>query len=73
MHLGNIDFDKRELIIQSEKSHRMDSLIIPLDLFTGIVEFINCHAKEIEAAQGDYNEVHSEGQRRAIQEHRLRI
>lgn len=52
LHVSNIDFDKRELTLKSEKSGRMDSLIIPLDLFKGTVEFMNKHAKEIKAAQG---------------------
>ena len=52
LHVSNIDFDKRERTIQSEKSHRMDSLIIPLDLFKETVEFINCHTEEIKVAQG---------------------
>jgi integrase len=52
LHISNIDFDKRELTIKSEKSGRMDSLIIPLDLFKETVEFINRHIAEIKAAQG---------------------
>ncbi len=33
LQVGNIDFDKRELAIKSENSGKMDSLLIPLDLF----------------------------------------
>ena len=52
LHISNIDFDKRELTIKSEKSGHMDSLIIPLDLFKETVEFMNKHQKEIKAAEG---------------------
>ena len=52
LHISNIDFDKRELILKSEKSDCMDLLIIPLDLFKATIEFINKHAKEIKAAHG---------------------
>jgi integrase len=52
LHISNIDFDKRELTINSEKSGHMDSLIIPLDLFKETVEFMNKHQTEIKAAEG---------------------
>ena len=52
LHISNINFDKRELTIKSEKSGHTDSLIIPLDLFKETVEFMNKHQKEIKAAEG---------------------
>ena len=52
LHISNIDFDKRELTIKSEKSGKMDSLIIPLDLFKETVEYMSKNAKEIKAAEG---------------------
>ena len=52
LHISNIDFDKRELTIKSEKSGHMDSLIIPLDLFKDTVEFIEKNQKGIDAADG---------------------
>ena len=52
LHLGNIDFDKRELTIKSEKSGKMDSLLIPLDLFKETVEYIAKNADSIKAANG---------------------
>ena len=52
LHISNIDFDKRELTLKSEKSAKMDSLIIPLDLFKETVEFMNKYSREIEAARG---------------------
>ena len=33
LHLSNIDFEKRELTFQNEKSNKMDCLLIPLELF----------------------------------------
>ncbi len=52
LHISNIDFDKRELTIDSEKSSLMDALIIPLDLFKETVDFLNRHSEEIKAAKG---------------------
>ena len=52
LHLGNIDFDKRELTLQSEKSRKLDSLIIPIDLFKETIEYITKHAAEIKVAEG---------------------
>ena len=49
LHISSIDFDKRKLTINSEKSGHTDSLIIPLDLFKETVEFMNRHQKEIKA------------------------
>ncbi len=52
LHIGNIDFDKRELTIDSEKSGLADSLIIPIDLFKETIDYLNRHTKEIKAAKG---------------------
>ncbi len=52
LHTSNIDFDKRELTINSEKSRQTDSLIIPIELFKETVEFMNNHLKEIKTAEG---------------------
>ncbi len=52
LHLDNIDFDKRELTIKSEKSAVSDSLLIPLDLFKETVEYIAKNADQIKAANG---------------------
>lgn len=52
LHISNIDFDKRELTINSEKSRQTDSLIIPIELFKETVDFMNNHLKEINAAEG---------------------
>ena len=52
LHISNIDFDKRELTLKSEKSAQLDSLIIPLDLFKETVEFMNKHSPEIKKAEG---------------------
>ncbi len=40
LHIRNIDFDKRELTIKSEKSGVSDSLKIPSGLFNETVEYI---------------------------------
>ena len=52
LHISNIDFDKRELTLKSEKSAQLDSLIIPLDLFKETVDFMNKHSAEIRLAEG---------------------
>ena len=52
LHISNIDFDKRELTLKSEKSALVDSLIIPLELFKETVEFMNKHSVEIKSAGG---------------------
>ena len=52
LHLSNIDFDKRELTIKSEKSNKLDSLIIPLDLFKETVDFVNLNIKAVQASKG---------------------
>ena len=52
LHISNIEFDKRELTIKSEKSSKIDSLIIPLDLFKETITYIQQHKVQIEAAKG---------------------
>ncbi len=52
LHLGNIDFDKRELTIRSEKSRKMDSLLIPAELFKETVEYIAKNEAHIRASNG---------------------
>ena len=38
--IGNFNFEKKELIIKSEKSNKIDALLIPADLFRETVNFI---------------------------------
>ena len=52
LHISNIDFDKRELTLKSEKSGKMDALLVPLDLFKETVEFAAKNAAQIKAANG---------------------
>ena len=52
LHVGNINFDKRELTLKSEKSGKMDSLLIPLELFKETVEYIAKNEASIKAANG---------------------
>ena len=52
LHISNIDFDKRELTLKSEKSGKMDALLIPSDLFKETVEFVAKNAAQIKAANG---------------------
>lgn len=52
LHLGNINFDRREITIKSEKSAVSDSLKIPLELFKETIEYVNGHLAEIESAGG---------------------
>ena len=52
LHVSNINFDKRELTLQSEKSHKMDSLIIPSDLFKETIEYMAKNADRIKTANG---------------------
>lgn len=52
LHVGNIDFDKRELTIKSEKSAISDSLVIPLDLFNETIDFIAKNEASIKASNG---------------------
>ncbi len=52
LHISNIDFHKRELTLKSEKSGKMDALLIPLDLFKETVEFATKNATQIKVANG---------------------
>ena len=52
LHISNIDFDKRELTIKSEKSAVSDSLAIPLELFKETIEFINQNISAIQKSKG---------------------
>jgi integrase len=52
LHISNINFDKRELIIKSEKSAVSDSLVIPSDLFNETIDFINKNIASIKASSG---------------------
>jgi integrase len=52
LNLGNIDFDKRELTLKTEKSQVMDSLKIPAELFMETTDFIRSHGKAIEKSAG---------------------
>ena len=52
LHISNINFDKRELTLRSEKSGKMDSLIIPMELFKETVEYIAKNEALIKAANG---------------------
>ncbi len=52
MHISNIDFDKRELTLNTEKSHKIDTLRIPQELFKETVTYINENTANIKAAQG---------------------
>jgi len=50
--MSNIDFDKRESTLQGEKSRKMDSLIISIDLFKETIEYMTRNAAKIKAANG---------------------
>ena len=52
LHVGNINFDKRELTLKSEKSGRLDSLIIPVELFKETVEYIAKNEAAVKALNG---------------------
>ena len=52
MHISNINFDKRELTLKSEKSGRLDCLLIPLDLFKETIEYIAKNEASIKASNG---------------------
>ena len=52
LHISNINFDKRELTIKSEKSAVSDSLVIPSDLFNETIDFINKNIEAIKASSG---------------------
>ncbi|EQD51321.1 integrase family protein, partial [mine drainage metagenome] len=52
LHISNIDFDKRELTLKSEKSGKMDSLLIPIELFRETIAFITSNTEQIKLAGG---------------------
>ena len=52
LHVSNINFDKRELTLKSEKSGRLDCLLIPLDLFKETIEYITKNEVSIKASNG---------------------
>ncbi len=52
LHISNIDFNKRELTIKSEKSQKTDALIIPMDLFKETIEYIAKNEANIKASNG---------------------
>jgi integrase len=52
INVNQIDFKTRELKLRSEKSGRLDSLIVPVQLFKETVEFIRANQDEIEKAEG---------------------
>jgi integrase len=52
LHVSNIDFDKRELTLKSEKSGRLDSLLVPQELFRDTVDFIDRHIGPIKSSGG---------------------
>ncbi|MGC8670073.1 MAG: tyrosine-type recombinase/integrase [Candidatus Micrarchaeia archaeon] len=55
LHVSNIDFDKRELTIKSEKSGKMHTLLIPFDLFKCTVEYIAKNEAAIKSSNdGEY-------------------
>jgi integrase len=52
LHISNIDFAKRELTIKSEKSHNLDSLLIPTELFKETMNYIAKNEAKIKASNG---------------------
>ncbi|MEM0154626.1 MAG: hypothetical protein QW814_02215, partial [Methanothrix sp.] len=52
LHISNIDFDKRELRLFTEKARKMDSLLIPIELFKETVEYVTKNADFIKSANG---------------------
>ena len=52
MHISNIGFEKRELILTSEKTNKSDSLRIPHELFQETVEFIQKNKEQIVKSKG---------------------
>jgi integrase len=52
INVNQIDFKTRELKLRSEKSGRLDSLIIPPQLFKETVEFIRANQEAIEKSEG---------------------
>ena len=52
LNIKSIDFQTRELSIKSEKSHTLDTLIIPIPLFKLTLEYIKSNKTQIELSQG---------------------
>ena len=52
LHISNIDFDKRELTLNTEKSHKIDTLRIPEELFKETVLYVNGNIASVKAARG---------------------
>lgn len=52
ININQIDFKTRELKLRSEKSGRLDSLIVPVQLFKDTVDFIRANRDTIEKAEG---------------------
>ena len=52
MHLSRINFQTRELTLKTEKAKVVDSLIIPMLLFTETVNSVKMHESQIEQAGG---------------------
>jgi integrase len=52
INISQIDFKTREMKLRSEKSGRLDSLIIPVELFKETVEFIRANEEAVGKAEG---------------------
>jgi integrase len=52
INISQIDFKTRELKLRSEKSGRLDSLIVPVQLFKELVLFVRENQEDIERAEG---------------------
>ena len=52
LHISNIDFEKRELILTSEKTNKSDALRIPHELFQETAEFIQKNKEQIRKSKG---------------------
>ncbi|MCL5419903.1 MAG: tyrosine-type recombinase/integrase [Candidatus Marsarchaeota archaeon] len=50
LQIGNIDFEKRELTIFSEKRQKPDSMIIPHELYLDTIEFIKSNMDAIKSS-----------------------
>ena len=52
INVNQIDFKTRELKLRSEKSGKLDSLIVPVQLFKETIAYIRANQEQIETAQG---------------------
>ena len=52
LHISNINFEERELILTSEKTNKSDSLRIPHELFQETVEFIQKNKEQLIKSKG---------------------